>query len=80
MRERTRPVAVRFLPREIKEIRKEAKERGGTLSDFIRFCVNTQLAQGGDKVREKLLVDMIFEGMKKMVARMVEHEKKKISG
>lgn len=74
---KTITLGVRFTAEEASAVRKFVKESGGTISDFVRFSVNTQMAQSGGRENEKLLADMIARGMKKTLTRMVEYERKK---
>lgn len=64
---RTAMVMVRFTPRELAHIRSIVKANSGTVSEFIRMCVNTSLAQQGDPEAAKMLTEMIEQGMKKFV-------------
>ena len=64
---RTVQVAIRFTPDEIKHIRAIVKANSGTVSEFVRTCVNTSLAQQGDPEALKLLEKMFAEGMRKMI-------------
>lgn len=69
---RTVHVMVRFTPAEAKHIRAIVKANGGTISEFIRTCVNTSLAQQGDPEALKLLEQMFSEGMRKMISLKVD--------
>jgi len=60
-------VMVRFTPQEAKHIRAIVKANSGTISEFVRMCVNTSLAQQGDPEAYDMLTKMVSEGMRKVV-------------
>jgi hypothetical protein len=77
-------VMVRFTPEEIKHIREIVKANTGTVSEFVRTCVNTQLAQAGDPKALEMLTAMFTKGMDHLVRvkiqAAIDEEKKKIAG
>ena len=79
---RTAQIMVRFTPEEEKHIRAIVKENKGSVSEFIRTCVNTQLAQAGDPEALELLTAMFTKGMDRLVQTKIQaaiaEEKKKV--
>jgi len=60
-------IGIRFTPKEAAHIRAIVKANSGTVSEFVRMCVNTGLAQQGDPEAAKLLTEMLEKGMRKFV-------------
>lgn len=69
---KTVTIGVRFTPKEAAHIRAIVKANSGTISEFVRMCVNTGLAQQGDPEAFQMLSEMLSEGMKKVVALKVK--------
>jgi hypothetical protein len=69
---RTKHVMVRFTPQEYAHIHSIVKANTGTVSEFVRMCVNTSLAQQGDPEAYDMLTKMLSEGMQKVVALKVK--------
>lgn len=69
---KTVTIGVRFTPAEAKNIRAIVKASGGTISEFVRTCVNTSMAQQGDPEALKLLEKMFSEGVQKMISLKVK--------
>lgn len=67
-----------FSRAEAKHIREIVKANKGNVSEFIRTCVNTQLAQVGDPEAMELLTAMFEKGMKEVVERRVKAEMDKV--
>lgn len=68
---------VRFTPGEHKRVREIVKANTGTMSEFIRTCVNRELAIAGDPKGMELLMQMFEPGIKEMLKRAVEAEAQK---
>lgn len=64
---KTAQIICRFTPKEAAHIRSIVKANGGTVSEFVRMCVNTGLAQQGDPAAYEMLTEMISKGIKKVV-------------
>ncbi len=79
---RSEKVMVRFTTEEVKHIREVVKASRGTVSEFVRTCVNTQLAQAGDPKAIELLTEMFSRGMDQFVQTKIQaaiaEEKKKV--
>lgn len=65
-------IVIRFTPEEARHIREVVKANSGTVSEFVRMCVNTQLAQVGDPQGMELLTGMLAKGMRELVEKRVQ--------
>ena len=63
---------VRFSPDEAAKVREIVKENRGTISEFVRMCVNAQLAQEGDPEATKLLSAMFEKGIQRTIELRVK--------
>lgn len=81
MKKKSIQVQVRFRPEEIQHIRDIVKANSGTVSEFIRTCVNAELARAGDPKAMEMLTAMFEKGMNELVQRRIAaaiaEEKKK---
>lgn len=77
---RTEMINVRFTVEELNHIREIVKANTGTISEFVRTCVNTSLAQAGDPEATKMLEAMFQAGMQDFVNRRVKEEVAKAKG
>jgi len=81
MREaKTKVIFVRVTPEEYKQIEKVVRETGGTISEFMRVCLNRELALQGDPEGAKLLISMFTKGMQETLKRRVMAEMKRAKG
>lgn len=71
---RTVNIVVRFTPEEAAHIREVVEANSGTVSEFIRTCVNAELARAGDPEAYKMLTEMFEKGMRQVVAARVRAE------
>ena len=69
---RKRTIGVRFTEEETRHILAIVKENKGTISEFVRMCVNTQLAQEGDPEATKLLSAMFEKGIQRTIELRVK--------
>jgi len=65
-------IQCRFTPKEAAHIRAIVKENSGTISEFIRMCVNTSLAQQGDPEAYEMLSEMLAQGVRKVIELKVK--------
>lgn len=70
-------ITIRFTPEEFRVIRQYVKDNTGSTSEFVRYCVNTQMAQAGDPEGMELLAKMISKGIRQTVENRVQAELKK---
>lgn len=67
-------INVRFTAQEARHLREVVKANSGTVSEFVRTCVNTALAQAGDPEATEMLITMFDKGMRELVERRVQAE------
>lgn len=67
-------MVIRFTPEEARHIREIVKANSGTVSEFVRTCVNTALAQQGDPEATQMLITMFDKGMRDVVEKRVQAE------
>lgn len=65
-------INVRFTPEEADHIRAIVKVNSGSISEFIRLCVNRALAEEGDPEAVKMLGAMMEKGILQLVERRVK--------
>jgi hypothetical protein len=71
---RTKILVVRVTVREEKRIKEIVKANSGTVSEFVRVCINSQLAQSGDPESMKNLSMMFERGISEFVQTRVKTE------
>lgn len=69
---KTVQVMVRLTPEEAKHVREIVKANSGTVSDFVRMCINTQLAQTGDPQGVEFLARQVEQGLRQLLEKRVE--------
>jgi len=76
-------VVVRMRPSEFKRLRVAAKEMKTPVSEFVRACINRELAMNLDPVAIEALRKTFEKGMSEVVGKIVDSaiaERKKKAG
>lgn len=81
--QKTKQIMIRIRPSEHKRLRAAAKEMKCPVSEFVRACINRELAMSLDPVAIEALRDTFDKGMREVVGKIVDaaiEERKKKAG